>query len=242
MAATDFLAVTQARELDSYMQVLRAQWIGDLNGETRKLGFDTGKHQAEFWNSVALNTQKQLIETAGKKALDAVGEELGEANESKVKYPFVSGEVSAEDRKINVDQAGVITIPAAAATSPAKSTGKVLFLDSSLGGKQMHYSRNGGDTDVVYTFDAPEADTYALTMRVAVPAWKQNVNLIVNGKATAVELPLTVGMWDTTRAIKVDLVKGKNTLTLSRKNVKQGVAIKGFTVRDFTLSPVGGQQ
>lgn len=243
MAAPDFLAMTQARELgDDYLQVQRAYWIGDVNGEERKRGFNSGKNKTEFWNSVALNTQKQLIETAGKKALAAVGEELGEANESKVKYPFVSGEISDEDRKINVDGKGVITIPAAAATSPTKSTGKVLFLDSSLGGKQLHYSRNGGDKDIVYTFDAPSAGTYALTMRVSTPAWKQNVNLIVNGKATAIELPHTVGMWDTTDVIKVELVKGKNTLALSRKGVKQDVAVKGFTVKDFTLSPVGGRQ
>ncbi|MFK7788678.1 MAG: hypothetical protein AB8C95_04165 [Phycisphaeraceae bacterium] len=242
MAAPDFLAMTQARELDGYMQVLRAHWIGDINGETRKPGFDTGKNQTEFWNSVALNTQKQLIEKAGKKALAAVGEELGEANESKVKYPFVSGKISDKDRKINVDRAGVITIPAAAATSPNKSTGKVLFIDSSLGGKQMHYSRNGGDKDVVYNFDAPEAGTYALTMRVAVPAWKQNIKLTTNGKESTFELPHTVGMWTTTQAIKVDLVKGKNTLTLSRKGVTQEVAVKGITIRDFTLSPVKGQQ
>lgn len=242
MAAPDFLAMTQARELDEYRQVQRAQWIGDVNGEARKPGFDSGKGQAGFWNSVALNTQKQLIEDAGKKALAAVGEELGEANESKVKYPFVSGKISDKDRKINVSSAGVITIPAAAATSPNKSTGKVLFLDSSLGGKQMHYARNGGDNDVVYNFDAPAAGTYTLTMRVAVPAWKQNVNLIVNGKASALELPHTVGMWDTTDAIKVDLKKGQNTLTLSRKGVNQEVAVKGFTIRDLTLSRAGGGQ
>lgn len=242
MAAPDFLAMTQARELKDYMQVQRAFWIGDVNGETRKPGFDSGRNKTEFWNSVALNTQKQLIETAGTKALAAVGEELGEANESKVKYPFVSGKISAKDREINVDRNGVITIPAAASKSPTKSTGKVLFLDSSLGGKQLHYSRNGSDQDVTYTFNAPSAGTYALTTRVAVPAWKQNVNLIVNGKATTIELPHTVGMWETTQAIKVNLKKGENTLVMSRKGVKQEVATKGFTVRDFTLSPVGGQQ
>ena len=243
MAAPDFLAMTQARELgDDYLQVQRAHWIGDVNGEARKPGFESGRNQAEFWNSVALNTQKKLLEDAGAKALAAVGEELGEANESKVKYPFVSGRITDKDRKISVDRAGVITIPAAAATSPAKSTGKVLFLESSLGGMQMHYSRNGGDKDVVYTFEAPAAGTYALTMRVAVPAWKQNVNIIVNGQAATLELPHTVGMWETTEPIKIDLAKGKNTLTLSRKGVQQEVAIKGFTVRDFTLSPVAGRQ
>ena len=241
MAAPDFLAMTQARELKDYMQVKRAQWIGDVTGEQRKLGFDTGNHKTAFWNSVALNTQKQIIEQAGTKALAAVGEELGEANESKVKYPFVSGKITEADRKVTVAN-GVITIPAASAASPNKSTGKVRFISSSLGGMQMHYSRNGGDQDVTYHFDAPAAGTYALTMRVAVPAWKQNVKIAVNGKAATVELPHTVGMWETTAPVKLQLKKGKNTLVLSRKGVKQEVAIKGFTLRDFTLSPVGGTQ
>jgi len=243
MAAPDFLAMTQARELDDYMQVQRAFWIGDVNGEPRKPGFDSGRNQTMFWNSVALNTQKQLIEKAGTKALAAVGEELGEANESKVKYPFVSGEVTAKDREISVGaRTGIITIPAAASTSHKKSSGKVLFVNSSLGGMQMHYSRNGGDQDVKYEFDAPKAGTYVLTMRVAVPAWKQNVNIIVNGKATTIELPHTVGMWETTKPVKLQLKEGKNTLTLSRKGVAQEVATKGFTIRDFTLNPVGGRQ
>ena len=243
MAAPDFLAMTQARELDGYMQVQRAFWIGDVNGEPRKPGFDSGRNKTMFWNSVALNTQKQLIEKAGAKALAAVGEELGEANESKVKYPFVSGEVTAKDREISVSaRTGIITIPAAASTSHKKSTGKVLFVNSSLGGMQMHYSRNGGDQDVKYEFDVPKAGTYSLAMRVAVPAWKQNVNFIVNGKANTIELPHTVGMWETTKPVKVELKQGKNTLVMSRKGVKQDVAIKGFTVRDFTLTPVGGTQ
>ncbi|MEM9347497.1 MAG: hypothetical protein AAGB26_12845 [Planctomycetota bacterium] len=243
MAAPDFLAMTQARELGGdYLQVKRAQWIGDVAGETRKLGFNTGKHDTEFWNSVALNTQKRLIETAGTRALAAVGEELGEANESKVKYPFVSGKVTDTDRKISAKN-GVITIPAAASTSHKKSNGKVIFVNSSLGGMQMHYSRNGGDQDVKYEFDAPKAGTYTLTMRVAVPAWKQNVKLDFNGtNVNFIELPHTVGMWEATQPIKVELKQGKNTLTLSRKGVNQEVATKGFTVRDFTLAPIKGQQ
>lgn len=239
MAAPDFLAMTQARELgDDYLQVMRGHWIGDVNGEPRKPGFDSGRNSLEFWNSIALNTQKKIIEAAGTKALAAVGEELGEANTSKVKYPFESAKVTEADRKISVDRAGVITIPAAATSSPTKSTGKIRFLDSSLGGQQLTYGRTGGDQDFTYTFDVSKAGKYNLTMRVATPSWKQNLSVIANGKAVEFEMPHTVGLWQTTKPVQVELKQGKNTLTFSRKGVKREVEPKGFSIRDYTLTPV----
>ena len=240
MAAIDFLAITQARATgEPYMQVKRAQWIGDLNDETRTPGLNSGKGKPEFWNSIALNTQQEIIANSGAKDLGAVGEELGEANESKIKYPFESAEITDADRKISANAKGVITIPAAAASSPTKSQGKVRFLDSVLGGKQIHYSRTGGgDVDIVYTFDAPKAGKYDLAMLVSTPSWKQHLFLKVNGgNATDIELPHTVGMWDTTKPMTIDLKKGSNTLTLSRKGVKQQVAIKGFSLKELTLTP-----
>lgn len=237
----DFLAITQGRQTGhDYMQVARAQWIGDVMGESRLYGLNTGKKKPEFWNGVALNTQRNLA--AKSKTLAAVGEELGEANESKVKYPFESAEISAKDREISVDRKGVITIPAAATSKPTKSNGKILFLDSSLGGKQMHYSRTGKEQDFEYTFDAPAAGSYALTMRVSTPSWKQQIKLIVNGdnngnKAIDIELPHTVGLWGTSEPLNIQLVKGKNVLRFTRNGVEQEVAAKGFTIKDFTLTP-----
>lgn len=239
----DFLENTQARDAgeEAFMRVKRAQWVGNVAGEKPVYG-TRGKNQPGFWYGVALNKQRQVIDEAGARTLAAVGEELGEANESKVKYAFESAEVSEADRKIRVDRNGVITIPAAATTKPTQSTGKVLFLDSSLGGKQLHYSRTGKDTDFEYNVNAPAAGTYNLTMRVVTPSWKQKLHLIVNGnKPIEIELPFTVGMWETTQPIQVELKKGDNTLTFTRQGVKQEVEPKGFTIRDFTLTPVTGK-
>lgn len=239
----DFLENTQARDAgeEEFMRVKRAQWIGNVAGEKPVYG-TRGRNKPGFWYGVSLNKQRQVIDEAGAKTLAAVGEELGEANESKVKYAFEAAEVSEADRKIRVDRNGVITIPAAATTTPTKSTGKVLFLDSSLGGKQLHYSRTGKDQDFSYTVNAPAAGTYNLTMRVVTPSWKQKVLLTINGeKPIDIELPYTVGMWETTQPIEVELKKGENTLTFSRKGVKQEVQPKGFTIRDFTLTPVSGK-
>ncbi|MBI1375236.1 MAG: hypothetical protein GC159_21165 [Phycisphaera sp.] len=235
----DFVATTQARALgDRFMQVKRAQWIGDVVGEKRCYGFNE-KTPPAFWNGVALNIQRQLIEQAGSKTLDAVGEELGEANEGKIEYPFESPEVTEADRKISVDGKGVITIPAAATSNPTKSTRDVHFIDSVLGGKQL---LGGANAEFEYTFDAPADGSYALTMNVVTPSWKQCMNLTVNGdkQPTRIELPHTVGLWQTTEPVTVKLTKGKNVLKFTRKGVKHEVAVKGFSIKEFTLTPKAG--
>jgi len=236
----NFLATTQARELDGFIKVKRAQWIGDAMGEHPVYGLVQNRRAKDpgFWYAASLYTQRDMIESADKAAIAAVGEELGEANESDVQYAFVSPEISAADRKIRVNNDGTITIPAAATSSPTKSTGKVLFMDSNLGGKQLHYSRTGKDTDFTYTFNAPKAGPYALTAKVVSPTWKQFVHVKANG-SNALEwaMPHTVGTWDTTQPVTVQLKKGENTLTFSRKDVQAPVQKKGLTFKEFTLTP-----
>ncbi|MGB0767836.1 MAG: hypothetical protein ACPGYV_09005 [Phycisphaeraceae bacterium] len=238
----DFLAVTKARAAgDGFMPIKRAMWAGNVAGEQPVYGLNDKKAKPGLWYSVALQTQRKIADSV--KTLDAVGTELGEANESKVKYPFDAAEVTDEDREIRVDRNGVISIPAAATTKPTKSTGKILFTDSVLGGKQLHYSRNGRDQDFVYTFDAPKAGTYRLALHVNTPAWKQMVNVVANGnKPVALELPHTIGLWQDTQPVMIELKQGKNTLTFTRKGVSQDVAPKGFSIKSMTLTPDAGNR
>lgn len=230
----DFLATTQARATgDSYLQVKRAQWVGDVMGETRCYGFLKGEPQ--FWNAVSLYTQRSLIE--GAEVLAAVGEDIGEANETAEKIPIIKVKMTESDLKPTVGDRGVITIPASATSNPTRSTGKIVFMDSVLGGKQLHYSRNGGHQPFEYTFEAPAAGTYSLTARVVTPSWKQSLQLTVNGAGESVDIPLpfTVGMWDTTEGIEIELAEGTNVLRFTR----EGEA-KGVTIKDFTLTPTRG--
>jgi len=233
----DFLAITQARATgEPFMQVKRAQWIGDVMGEPRTFGFLSGN--PAFWNVVALYTQRGIIEAAKAKTLAAVGEDIGEANEIKETVEIAKVSLTDEDRKIFADDKGVITIPAAATSKPTKSTGKISFMNSNLGGKQLHYSRNGGHQKFEYTFDAPAAGKYALTARVVTPSWKQNLLLMVNDAKTPVKitLPFTVGLWDETEPAVIELGQGKNVLRFSREG-----DVKGVTLKDFTLTPVSGR-
>jgi len=234
----DFLATTQARALgDSYMQVKRAQWIGDVMGEPQVFGLLSGK--PGFWYGVSLYTQKSLIASGKAKTLAAVGEDIGEANETKEHVEIAKVIITDKDRKISIDGKGVITIPAAATSKPSKSTGKILFLDSPLGGKQLHYSRTGGHQDFEYTFDAPAGGKYQLTAKVVTPSWRQSLLVSANGAKQPVELPLphTVGMWENTEPVVIELVRGKNLLRFSREG-----SVKGVTIKDFTLTPVGSSK
>jgi len=230
----DFLAATQARATGKpYLQVKRAQWVGDVLGEKRTFGFGSG--DPAFWNGVSLYLQRAIIQEAKAVALAAVGEDIGEANESKEKDVIEAVTLTEADRKIVVGQDGGITIPAAACSEPTKSTGKIIFMESNLGGMQLHYSRNGKPKEFEYIFDAPASGKYVLSARVVTPSWKQHLLVAVNGAAepTDIALPYTVGMWDKTQPVEVSLVTGRNVLRFSRNE-----PVKGLTIKDFTLRPV----
>jgi len=233
----NFLATTQARKTGKpYLQVKRAQWIGDVMGEKRVLGL-IGRGP-DFWNGVALYRQRAIIEEAKAVALAAVGEDIGEANESKVKEKVKAGTIADEDREIVVGKDGVITIPAVACSKPTKSTRKIRFMESNLGGMQLHYNRLGKQEEFEYTFEAPAAGKYALTARVVTPSWRQHLFVSANGaeQPTDIALPHTVGMWDQTEPVEITLVKGRNVLRFSRDHGW----LKGVTIKDFTLTPING--
>ena len=130
----------------------------------------------------------------------------------------------------------MITIPAVACSKPTKSTGKIIFMPSNLGGKQLHYSRNGRPQGFEYTFDAPAAGRYALTARVVTPSWRQRLLVSVNDgqDPVALALPYTVGLWRVTESVEIELAEGRNVLVFAHKSEGYG---KGFTIKDFTLSP-----
>ncbi|WP_338690168.1 hypothetical protein [Haloferula helveola] len=233
----DFLANTQARATgEPFMKVKRAQWIGDVMGEPRVFGFLSG--DPKFWYGVSLYVQQSIIEAAKSKTLDAVGQDIAEANVTKEVIEITDVELTDADRQPTVDSDGVITIPAAATSNPTKSTGKIIFMDSTLGGKQLHYSRNGGSQPFEYTFDAPAAGKYEITARIVTPSWQQSLLVTVNDskEQAEIELPHTVGLWGETAPVVIELKKGKNVLRFSRQSAGNE---KGFSVKDFTLTPVG---
>ena len=231
----DFLATTQARMTgDPFMQVKRAQWIGNVMGEAPVYGIHD-RNTPQFWYAASLYTQKGIITDAKAKTLAAVGEDIGEANVTKEHVEIAKVDITEEDREISINGDGVINIPAAATSKPTKSTGKILFLDSVLGGKQLHFSRNGGNQTFEYIFEAPSAGTYEITAKVVTPSWQQNLLLTANAsEPVKIELPHTVGMWETTKPVQVELKEGQNVLQFNHNS--DGYE-KGFSIKNFTLTP-----
>jgi len=145
----DFLATTQARARgDEFLKVKRAQWIGDVTGESRCYAEFDKKISPTFWNGIGLATQRRIIEDSKAVTLDALGAELGEANGPTVAEGVMAAVITPDDRKITHGQDGSITIPAAAYARPKGSsedeeetTNDVLAMKSFAGGMQLFLPR-----------------------------------------------------------------------------------------------------
>lgn len=227
-----FLANTQARGNETdFLKVKRAQWIGDVMGEPRVVGVRDEKSQPEFWYAVSVIEQDRIAD----------GKQTIIPNAIQPLIPTV--EAPAKDRVVTTDNAGVITIPAVATKIPTENIASaawgahnaVSFMESNLGGMQLHYSRYGGTQVLEYTFDAPKAGRYELTSRIASSRWDMSLLVSANGsEPVEMPIPFKMGLWETSKQIVVELKAGSNTLTFARpQDMRKGIAIK-----DFTLIPV----
>jgi hypothetical protein len=227
LSGSDFLLETQARaHAQDYLKVLRAQWISRILGEQ---AYNGRKGVAGgFWSSMA-HFQAQAIATSTKAVgLGPLGQELGEANESKENEKLQQAKATEADRKIVIGKDGAITIPAGA---PSKSSGRFASMKSFLGGLQVHAT---GGFKAEYAVDAPRAGKYELSVRVATVQEGQKFLVQANDAKDAVEIavPYTIGKWQQTPPATVSLVNGKNVLHVTLKDGSRGV-----TIKDFTLIP-----
>lgn len=243
-ADVNFHASSKACEdATAFMRVKRAQWIGGLVGEEPKPGLITwsGKSRGPkalkpgevekpiFWNELALHEQRRI--NAGMKPVKSASS--GTA--------AVAAKAPAATGKVTVDAKGVITIPSAACSSPTESTKSLyrggqsdllVFLKNKAGDTLLHLSRYSKETDTFeYTFDAPKTGKYQLTASVVTPKWDQRLFATANGEAPVeMALPYTIGMWDKTAPVVIDLKAGSNVLKF------HGPA--RATLGQFTLTPV----
>jgi len=231
----NFLATTQARQdADAFVKVKRAQWIGALMGEEPMPGLvtrnDSNEGELNFWNELALHEQRRII--AG---MDATRAESAPAVSAAAQAPAATG-------TITVDSAGVITIPTAATSSPTESTANlsrggikdllVFVKEPKSNVTRLHVSRySSANDEFTYTFDAPNAGKYKMVAKVATPRWNQRLFASANGGVTVeMSMPYTIGMWEKTAPVEIELVAGRNELTF------HGPA--RATIDHFTLTPV----
>ncbi|HEX5789722.1 MAG TPA: SUMF1/EgtB/PvdO family nonheme iron enzyme, partial [Luteolibacter sp.] len=125
-------------------QVKRAQWLGDVAGETPVYGFQAAA--PGFWYGVSLYTQREIIEKAKVEALAAVGTNLGESNATGEQPVTGTNSQAGSDKKVVVGPDGSITLPAAAYVKPTGNTGEVRTLKSFREGQQLllpRFAREG---------------------------------------------------------------------------------------------------
>ena len=240
----DFYLDSQAREHEEiYMQVLRAQWIGNALGQEdvsiRHYGQSGG-----FWDGLAFYQKRDVVEAANleQAAADAElaalsAEEarlLGESDEILGDGAEVEEiEIPEEDKKIVVAEDGTITVPAVACTGPRNNTEKVAFLNSWDGGMQIHYQRLGERPELLkYTVEAPADGKYELALNVNTVSEKYEVIARINRRAMVnLMLPYTKGSWQHTEPDVIELKEGRNTIQLTFRAPNRGVSIKDFQLK-----------
>ena len=93
----------------------------------------------------------------------------------------------------------------------------------------------GTKSHMEYRITAPKAGPYDLSVRVVTANEHQRLNVAVNDDAdgSVLEMPFTLGDWQTSRPVRIDLAKGENVLRLWRDQPPQ----YGMAVKEFTLKP-----
>ena len=232
----DFLLETKARKVpEEYRKVLRTQWLGAAFEEEPVHGMNYGVGGG-FWNALAFYKKLLIVEKAEIAEVALTGAELAESNEEATAEAITQIEMSESDKTIVIGEDGVITIPVAACSTP-ESTEKIRFMKSLDGGIQVHYNLAGKRPELLrYTVQAPAAGKYELTAKVVTVAINGGFLLRLNRRTMVdLEVPLTLGRWERTKPVTIDLKEGRNSLQFTLKTPN-----KGLTIREFTLIPVAG--
>jgi hypothetical protein len=241
----DFYLDSQAREHEAeYMQVLRAQWIGDALGQ-EDVSLRQYGQGGDFWDGLAFYKKQAVVEASNQEqaAADAElaalsAEEarlLGESDKVLGDGEVQEIIIPEEDKKIVFAEDGTITVPAVACTSPKNNTEKVAFLNSWGGGMQIHYQRLGARPEILrYTIEVPAAGKYELSFNASTVSEKYEVIARLNRRTIVnAMLPYTKGSWQRTEPEVIELKEGRNTIMLTFRAPNRGVSIK-----DLHLKPV----
>lgn len=233
-SGNDFLLETQARrDPASYLGVLRAQWISRILGEPAYN--DRAGTNGGFWSNVAHYQSRAIAAALQAKDLGAIGEELGESNESKSPDFIEKVEVTPAEKQVKVEANGTITIPAVAFTTTAAKPSSFFPMAAPCGAKRLHCSRDmKEEQSFEYTFEAPKDGTYQLALNIVTVQANQTLALTANGASspTEIKVPYTLGLWQDTPPATVSLTKGKNTLRFTRP-----AGSRGLTIGKIVLQP-----
>jgi hypothetical protein len=243
-----FLDIAKSRNFPKeYIKACRADWVSSLLGEEKVKGMEPVK-AAGTWSTLAVNERRLIVATFDPPPAKPDPTVPKPMNNQGYPERLVKVAVPSELKKIITDDKG-IHIPAVACTSPNHNTEKVIFMTTREGGMNLHYKRWEQPEPLVYEIEVASSGNYALTADVVTVNREQFFLVTPNDAKEAVrmEMPYTVGKWDTTAPITVSLAKGKNTLTFNRtvmENFKAegykyaGPEFGGITIKKFALKPL----
>ena len=237
-SGVDFHLEVLARELRTeYQTVLRGQWAARARGEVRA-GQRFGDGKGGLWSVLMLYNKKAIVAGAvfknGTSSIPV--RPIGpSAVPTKIGALIANWPSPAPTPSITTRSDGTINIPAAA-YDRSLTKGKVIVMNSFDHGDQLMHA--GGDlfepnsSTLVYQVPVDAAGTYYLTANHSTWHVDQDLKVSVNGvlgKVNNVPVYFTIGYWNETQALQVELAKGVNTLAFTRLSTRQ------LTFKEFFL-------
>lgn len=225
----DFHVEMLARELrPAFQTVLRGTWAASARGDTCA-GQRFGDGVGDLWSVLMLYSKKAIVANAvftnGTSSIPV--RPIGpSAVPTRIAALIAKWPTPAPTPTVTTDARGTITIPAAL-YSPALTKGSVSVMNSgdNNGDQLMHHGGslfNHNTSSLGYEFSVENAGTYYLTANHTTWHVDQDLMLAVNGKkADNVPVYFTIGYWNETQSVEVDLVKGNNTLVFTRYSTTQ---------------------
>ena len=248
----DFYLEAQARELrPAFQRVLRGQWVAAALGEA-PVGTDWGKQGGAGgygiggpWSALMLYAKK--IAVAGAPAVPrAVGKSVVPTT---VEALLAKWPTKIPTPSVTTGPDGTIAIPAAAFSAKNHSASLSVMKSAGPVGEGEQLLHNGCSSPVgppcleplsssfeyTVTNKAAAAGRFFLTANFTTWHMDQDLFVSVNGGGSvAVPVFYTVGWWNETLPVAVELAAGPNTLSFFRTSGR-ALAFKGF--RLYTAKP-----
>ena len=238
-SGSDFMEEVNARsavsEQEYYEKVTLLECLADACKEKNKKGEETGfVNPNKVWRSLALMQRKIFADQVRDDSFQRTGPSVVL---SKIDKYIQNIDDGAPPLPFKVDATGSVIIPAASFNESNGGKHVRSHLSFGGGGNQLHLINGEG----YVTYEIPsdiafqEDKEYMLSARVStVHLTQHNLKLeIDNGVVYEIEIPYTLGEWQVTEPIKIE-VGGLSTMKFYRKKASDCF---GLAIKSFTLSP-----
>lgn len=185
-------------------------------------------HGDRLWRSLSVVSMELLFQTEPevKRTFERKG--VGLAKTKCEKY-LDKYEKDAPEAEIGYkEEDGILMIPA---SRHEFSDGNLVVIESYTGGKQLNFVADG-----IVEYELPAnmpAKKYSLACEVCTVSSSQTplfVQIGEEGEKKEIKIPYTIGEWEFSKAVKIELKPG-DVLRFSRQKGSLGLAVKKFVLR-----------